>query len=847
MIQGGLSSEEARKRFSQLGPNVIQRKRGRGAWRLLWNQFASPLTLLLLLVAVISFGLGFLPSQDPHVLDTVLIILVVLISALLGFVQDYQAERAIESIQALAASRVLVVRDGVEQELPSAELVPGDVVLLSAGEAVPADARVVSTLALSVNEAPLTGESLEVHKQTGNEVFLGTFVMAGEAVVEVVETGLRTRMGAIASKLETIDGTRTPFELELDRMVRQVSRWMLLLALLVFLLAYVRFGAYEAILMAIALAVAAVPEGLPAVVALTLALGAKRMSRRQAVVRRMSATESLGSVNVICTDKTGTLTQNDMRVTWVWTTEEALDWGVESRTESEAILATLEAGLLASGVRMGEENGVPTYLGDSTEIALAKAAHVANIFQDGTERGGVLERELPFTSERKMSSRVYTKEEGQVLYAKGAIEVILPRCTHVLQKGKVVVWTEDERTEALRVLNEAAGRGLRMIACAKRIIDASVDAGHIEEQLVFLGAEGMQDPLHEGVPGAIAEAHEAGIRVIMITGDSPQTALAIAKEAGIPTTGVVLGSELDVMDDAELGEKLEGGMNVFARVSPFHKLRILELLQKEARVVMTGDGVNDALALKRADVGVAMGLRGTDVAKESSDVILTDDNFVSIIAAIREGRTIFDNIQKFVNYLFTSNLAETFSIVVLLFIGTSGTLPLLPIQLLWVNLLTDGLPALALGVDPSRPGVLSRPARPKGAPLLDRSLLWTIGSVGVLKGSVLVGVYVFVERVSGGDVARTALFTGFVLYEFVRIGVIRAQEHLSWHANPWLLLALLGSVGLQLLVLFTPLRSVLQAVPLTGVAWVTLVCGAGVTYGLALGVTKMITRRFPIS
>ncbi len=834
----GLSLAEAQRLLAAHGPNEIRRTQGGDAWRILWEQVHSPLVLVLLGAAAVALFSSYVQGETGGMVDAALIFAIVALSVLAGFIQDYHAEKTVESLRRMAAPQATVRRAGKEMRIPAREVVPGDIVLLEAGDVIPADGTLLVSEHLSVDESALTGESRHIEKKAGEEVYKGTTVQMGHGEMHALRTGMETKIGAIAASLQDITQEASPFQKEIRGLARIIIVFIAGLIALTFVFALRKFGFFEALLFSVSLAVAAIPEGLPAVLAVVLALGAQAMVKKRALVRRLGAVESMGEVEVVCTDKTGTLTKNEMDVVEVYGEGFA---GVAAAPLSAARQLYL-CGALCNNVReiAGEET---TYEGSQTEIAVYRYTR-RQLPPDAVEEFR-REDEKPFTHERKiMSVRVVQESTGVAyLYTLGAPEVVLAKCAAVrLEDGTTMPLTDEKRKALEAVYNGYAARALRVLAAAyKRTEEGGIE----EENLVWLGFFVMTDPPRAGVRQALRDLYAAHIRVVMLTGDYPVTAAAVAREIGLQSRGVVVGEEIDAMDDATLARTLREGCNIYARISPFHKLRILrQLRRRHHSVAMTGDGVNDALALKQADVGVAMGHRGTEVAREASDIILLDDHFATIRDAIREGRRAMDNIKKFINYLAVSNLAE----VGVLFLATvffSFTAPVLsPLQILWINFITDGMPAIALGLDPARRDVLRRAPR-AGRPLIDRKLRWQIGLIGAKKIVILLATFLLVWYWEGFAMAATALFTGFILYEFVRIATIRAQEHMPLWTNRWLLGALAVSLLLQLAVLYTPLARWFGVVPLSAAAWLVLAGGVVVGYFLARWIVWGIERLLP--
>ncbi len=831
----GLSSEEAEKRLKKYGENEIKREKRVDTLKIFVSQFTSPLIIILILAAIVSWVIGFIPGQDSNIIDTILIFIIVLASGLSGFFQDYKAEKTIEALQEIATPESKVMRDGKEAKIKITEIVPGDLLILEEGDVVPADCKIVKVFNLEVDESTLTGESDSVKKKVNEEIFKGTYITSGYSEAVVLKTGMNTKIGNIAGKLQEIKEEKTPFQNEISSFSKKVLYSISAVIVLIFILSLLKYDLYQSVLTAISLAVAAIPEGLPAVLVLVLAIGAKVMTNKKALVRKLNVVESVGAVDIICTDKTGTLTENEMAVVKVFVDKKTFDVIKIAKEEGKKLKQILLVGSLCNNSKLSyDENNEKVYFGDQTEIALKK---IADRFLDEKEDYRKV-GEVSFNSKRKMMSSVYKKGKKFYLFSKGAPEVLLDKCDRIYFEGRVLKMTASMKKEILKKNEEFSSQALRVLGFAFK---DSLKEDYQEKNLIWTGLQAMIDPPRKEVKQAIKECHTAGIKIVVMTGDNPLTAKAVADEIGLKNKMVITGSEIDKLSDTELAKKLKK-TPIFARVSPFHKLRILEILKKDYRVAMTGDGVNDSLALKKADVGISMGVRGTDVAKQASDIILLDDNFATIVDAVKEGRRSFDNIRKFINYLFVSNLAE----VGVLFLATlflSLDKPILiPIQILWINLLTDGLPALALGVDPARPNIMKEPPRKKKEGIINKRLAWLIGAIGVKKIIILLATFLLIESVFGAEQARTTLFTGFILYEFVRIGTIRSQEKLGWLDNKWLLAALVFSVLLQLLVVYSPLNSYFHIVPLNIHSWVVLIGGVIVGYLSAIILTKIITK-----
>ena len=761
----GLSAAEAAVRLDAHGPNELQETISRPAWKMLVAQFIEPMILILIAAAILSFSLG-------DITEGIAILAIVILFGVLGFIQEYRAEKAMAALRQMSSPVVRVRRDGSLLEIPARELVPGDIVLLEAGNIVPADLRLLEVVNLGVMEAALTGESEAVKKQIEalpdeklplgdrrNLVFMGTIIAHGRGTGIVAETGMRTELGKIAGMIQDIDEGRTPLQRKLAQVGKHLSIAGLGAALAILAIGMMRGEKFtDMLLTAVSLLVAVVPEGLPAVITATLALGGRRMLKRHALIRKLPAVETLGAVTVICTDKTGTLTENRMTVTRLHTLHRALSLAADpaepslpsAEDEPEIAPLLLSASLCNDAHLVFEESGKPPrMIGDPTETALLVAAERFGIATQSL--GDELPRiaEFPFDSDRKRMATLHRGDEGDyplpdamaapVLAAvKGSPDGLAKLATHVLDQGRIVPLTDEIRLKFHGDNERMANDGIRVLGIAFRRFNAppaALSKAHdIESDLVFCGLIGMMDPPREAVRDAVAGSHSAGIRTIMITGDHPLTAAAIARNLRLSPEGkepsLMTGAELAAISGADLEKRAEH-ITVYARVSPEDKLRIVTALQNRGHIVaMTGDGVNDSPALKRAEIGVAMGITGTDVAKESSKMVLLDDNFATIVAAIEEGRIIYDNLVRFIKYSFGGNLGK---VLVMMFapLAGIGAMALRPLHLLWLNLLTDGLMGLGLGLEPAETDVMSRPPRKPDAPILDRSTIVHVGWMGV--------------------------------------------------------------------------------------------------------------------
>jgi Ca2+-transporting ATPase len=826
--QRGLQEDAVAERREKAGWNELTAEAGVPLWRRVMAQLADALVLLLLGASAVSAVVWYVERETPYPYEALVILIIVVLNAGLSLFQEGKAEQALAALRAMAAPEVTVLRDGAPRRVPNRDVVPGDVLVLEEGDLVAADARLLECVGMRALEAALTGESEPVEKQLEpveeaaglgdrtNMVFAGTAVSMGHARAMVTATGMETELGRIAGMLRTTEKQLTPLQRELDRTGKQLGVAVLVIAALMVGTLLLVEGIQSAkqvvqvLLFGVALAVAAAPEGLAAVVTVVLAMGVTRMARRGAIVRKLPAVETLGSATVICTDKTGTLTRNEMTVR-----------ALETATGKEEP-ALLLASVLANNASVVDEKDGRRYLGDPTEVALLVAAERGGVDVAAARAKFPRVGEVPFTSERKRMSTEHEGPAGRVGYAKGAVGRILESCTQELVGDAAVPLTETRRAAILAKTEELAAKALRVLAVA---------TGPGETALTFLGLAGMMDPPREEAKAAVAEARSAGIRPVMITGDHPATAMAIAREVGIAENPkVVTGAELD--------REFVAGADVYARVNPEHKLRIVQALQATGAVVaMTGDGVNDAPALKAADIGIAMGKAGTDVAKQAADLILTDDNFATIVAAVAEGRAVFDNIRKFLRYLLSSNAGEVmtvfFGVVLARHMGLEGdhgfVLPLLATQILWINLVTDGAPALALGADPAGPDLMARSPRPAGAGVIDRrmgygivitGLVMAAGTLAVLDASMPGG---FIAGTGSLAYGRTMAFTTLVIFQIFNALNCRSDERSAFDglfANRWLWGATVASVALHVLVIYVPvLRTAFSTVPLSGADW----------------------------
>jgi Ca2+-transporting ATPase len=871
--QRGLSEDESRARLESYGKNELTAEKAVPAWRKFLAQFQNVLVILLLIAAAISAGLWLYERESAMPYEALAIFAVVLLNAVMGYIQESRAEDAVAALRQMSAAHANIVRDAARQSIPATEVVPGDLILIEEGDTIPADARLIQSTALQTAEASLTGESLPVSKDTlpiteqvglgdrHNMIFSGTAATYGRGRAVVVATGMQTQMGRIAGMLKEAPAETTPLQKELARVGKLLGIIVVVIAVVmiatIILVEDVRgFAAlFDVLILGVALAVAAVPEGLPAVVTAVLSLGVQRMAKRNAIVRHLAAVETLGSANVIASDKTGTLTKNEMTVVAVVTASGRVNlsgtgYAPEGQVSQEgraiagdtqgvidgALRIELERALAvadrANNAVLQERDGRWTVQGDPTEGALVVAARKAGLEDEALNARFERVGEVPFSSERKLMTTIHTdaEQERLLVFTKGAPNVLLALCSHELVGHERRSLTDERQAGIVKVNDDLAGEALRTLGVAFRSLPAdALEVDEVDERfehdLVFAGLIGMIDPPRAEAKDAVARAKAAGIRPIMITGDHPVTAAVIAAELGIVENGrAVTGAELEKSSDETLSQTIKE-VSVYARVNPEHKLRIVKALQREGAIVaMTGDGVNDAPALKTADIGVAMGITGTDVSKEAADIVLADDNFASIVAAVEEGRAIFSNIRKFLRYLLSSNIGEVmtmfFGVLLADVIGLTAAgsgavvMPLLATQILWINLVTDGAPALALGVDPAGAGTMNKPPRPRGEGVITRQMWLGIFFVGAVMGAGT--LFVLDASLPGGFVegsgdlryAQTMAFTTLVLFQSFNVFNARSDERSAFRglfSNRWLWLAIIVSVALQAVVVYLPL------------------------------------------
>ncbi|CCB87796.1 cation-translocating P-type ATPase [Simkania negevensis] len=856
-LENGLTNEIAAERLKEYGSNVLPEAKPPSLILLFLNQFSNFIVWLLIAAAIIS---GVLNEW----IDAIAIAVIIVLNGIIGFVQELSAQKSISALKKLSIPTCKVMRNGNLITIETKNLVPGDLVILEAGDIIPADGRIVDYIQLSTQEAILTGESNPVHKISApisdekmaigdrkNMGFMGTIISTGKRSLIVTETGGSTELGKIASLLRTQEKQLTPLQIKLQKLGHKLVFFCLGIVGVVFLIGYLKgFSFVDLLLISTSLAVAAIPEGLPAIVTITLAIGVRKMAKRRALIRKLPSVETLGCSTVICTDKTGTLTKNELCVKKIWTNEEWIevsgtgydpegDFVLQSKkiefTSDPSFMKLLEIGMLCNNASLTYSEGDWKIVGDPTEAALLVLGKKGHLEKEGLDKSHPFITEIPFDSERKRMSVVRSSDQGKVLYAKGAPDIIVDLCDKILFQGNTIELNESHRARIVEANQELASKALRVLALAFRELPEEHQSSEsIEEKLIFVGLIGMIDPPRPEAKEAMTHSEEAGIFPVMITGDHKDTATAIGAELGLSKEKLqaVTGKELDNWDENKLEENLTHTC-IYARVSAEHKLRIVKAWKRKGEVVgVTGDGVNDAPAMKEADIGIAMGIKGSDVAKETADMIVTDDNFASIVQAIEEGRGIYDNILKFVNYLLSSNMAELliiFAGIALGFKDAQGNpfLSLMPVQLLFLNLLTDGFPAIAFAMDPTDPQAMKKPPRRPNEQILSVHTFFRLFLISVVIAIGTLGACHFGLRESAKH-AQTMALTTLVVVELVRVQMVRMPYHISFFSNRWLLMALGSSLLLQVAVVYLPpLQKVLGTVALGLIDW-------GVILGIAV-------------
>lgn len=882
----GLTQEEAAKRLAQYGPNELVEKEKISPWKIFLEQFKSILIIILLIAIVLSAIVG-------DIKESIVIAIIVIMASGLGFIQEYRAERAIEALKKMAAPLASVIRDGREKEIPAKELVPGDIIFLRAGNKVPADCRLIEAVNLKIDEASLTGESIPIEKtiepleveldvaERRNMAYMGTVVVYGRGKGIITATGMETEFGRIARLLQEVKAERTPLQINLDRLGKLIGLGAIALCLILAFIGIMRgHGFLEMLIWGVSLAVAAVPEALPAVVVIGLAIGVRSMAKRNALIRKLSAVETLGCTTFICSDKTGTLTQDQMTVRQIYVNEAMIEIsgaGYEPKGEfllnnqnispedNPALQKLLQIGVLCNDASLYQDNSKWNIRGDPTEGSLLVVAAKAKISADELRSKYPRLGEIPFTSERKRMTTIHETDEGKIAYSKGAPEIILASCSHILKNNEERPLTEKDKQNLILLTHDMATKALRVLGFAYKRLNLNkepltssspsfnFEMSDIEQDMVFVGFAGLIDPPRSEAKEAVHLCHQAGIKSVMITGDHKITAEAIARELDILKEGLaVTGSELDKLSDTQFDSIVEK-IEVYARVSPAHKLRVVEALAKKGHVVaMTGDGINDAPALKKADIGVAMGITGTDVTKEAADMILLDDNFASIVAAVEEGRAVFSNIKKYLMYLLSSNIGEILVMAVAILFGPLiglpyGAIPLVAIQILFVNLVTDGLPAIALAVDPPDPDIMHQKPRPRGQGIFTKPVTFLIFIGGLWSCLVNVGIFKWALD-SGRSMAEAQglCFISLILIQFFKAYNFRSEKHsifkIGFFANKWLNLSIVGEILLLLIIIYWPsLHEPFRTFSLSLSDWLRVIIMAGSIFPV-MEISKLLIR-----
>lgn len=846
----GLADLEAQKRLSQFGLNQLHEKASLQWYHVFLRQFTNLLIIILFIAALISLLLG-------EVTNAIAIILIVLLNGVLGAIQEWKAETAIQSLKKMLSHHCKVIRNDQLKIIDTIYLVPGDIVLLESGDRVPADLKLLQAVNLHCDESSLTGESIPIHKNTDlikketpissqlNMAWMGTTVVNGSGRGLVVATGMQTEFGQIARLASSIHRSPTNLQNKLSQLAKMLAILAIGVSTFITFIGISTGKTFTHMFMeGVALAVAAVPEGLPAVVTITLAIGIHTMARRRALLRFLQAAETLGATSVICTDKTGTLTKNEMTVTQIWTLNShykvsGVGYDLNGKIFKENVpvepqnIQDLKAlfitGQLCNHAQLSINTTENKIIGDPTEGALLVVAAKAGLLSNPNAE---LIAEFSFNSTRKRMSVVAESDDQYFIHVKGATEVLINYCQSIYQGTTRIPLTDALRSKILKALHTMAQQGLRTLALATKTLPINIELTeqNVESELIFLGIVGIIDPPREQVKDSLELAQRAGIQVLMVTGDAADTALAIAKQIGLKSNLAITGSEIDKMSDEELSQAIDEGA-LFARTIPDHKMRIVKLLQAQEHIVaMTGDGINDAPALKQADVGIAMGIRGTDVAKAAADMILTDDDFSTIVGAVQEGRRQYANIQKFVRYLLSSNIGEVLAIFINIVIG--GPLILLPVQILWINLVTDGLTAITLGLEKAEPDLMTRPPQPVHAPILDKKGVMLLLGLGLYIGLATLWVFQYYLNIgeSGNHLllANTMAFSGIVIFEKMNIFNFRSLKAplytIGMFSNKWLLLAISITVLLQICAVYHPLlQQALGTTALRFSDWVVII------------------------
>ena len=869
----GLTSDEAKQRLEKFGPNVIESSNKKSLAKKIIEQIADPMVILLVLASIVSAFTG-------DTVEAVIIIAIVVINAIMSIIQEGRAEDSVAALQKMSSPEATIIRDGGRKKVKAEELVPGDIVIIETGDIIPADMRLLESSNLQIDESSLTGESVAVEKDSSiefdsevgigdrdNFAFSSSIVTYGHGKGLVTATGSETEIGKIATSLESVEAKDTPLQKQLKKLSKLLAILVVIVCILVFVVGYFRsnMDMLENFMVAVSLAVAAIPEGLTAVVTIVLSIGMNRMAERKAIVKNLLSVETLGSTTVICSDKTGTLTQNEMTITKVYTNGDEFEVegsGYEPKgdirdskgeviNDHDQIKLLMTIASLCNDANLIRENDTYKITGDPTEGAMLTFSEKWNINQENLNEKHPRLEEIPFDSTRKMMTTFHEMDGKNYGYTKGAPDVVIDKCSKTLVNGEIVDFTDDLKKKALEVNTSLASQALRVMAYSFKPMETlytEITSENIEHDMVFVGLTGMIDPPRPEAKAAVKECHASGIDVVMITGDYFETALAIAKELGIATSRdqAMQGSDLNDKTEAEIREIVKT-KRIFARVSPENKVQLVKALQQNGEIVaMTGDGVNDAPAIKNADIGISMGITGTDVAKDTADMILVDDNFATIVNAVEEGRVIFSNIKKFVSFLLSCNIAEVLIVFLSILFGLPS--PLTPIQLLWLNLVTDAFPALALGVEPAEPGIMEEdPRDPNSSIISGRTRTDLIAqsifiTVAVLAAYVVGLKFIFPDSIEG---AHTMVFATLITSELLRAFSIRSNKftlkELGFGSNPQLIKATLLSFALLLLVMYVPvLRDLFEVVSLT---WEWLPVLALALIPLVLGEVAKVIRR----
>jgi len=856
--RSGLSMNQAAERLQQYGPNELKVKKKTSPIVIFFRQFLSPLIYVLLIAAIISIVV-------EHFIDAWVIMAVLVVNAVIGFLQETRAEKAMEALLQMAAPKAKVRRDGSVRQIPARETVPGDIFLLETGDKVPADARLLEVSNLKINEAALTGESMPVDKHTKplteatvvadrkNIVFMGTIVTYGRATAITVRTGMSTEIGKIATAIQEIKPEKTPLQKSIDKLSKYILLFVLGIVAILITFGFVRGMPWlDIFMLAVAASVSAIPEGLPAVVTVVLAIGMQNMARRNAIIRKLAAVETLGSATVICSDKTGTLTMNEMTVRRLYIADRLIEVTGEGYSpqgefrqngqllnpdSNTSLRLHLRIGALCNDALLTCEKDFCSIYGDPTEGALVVLAAKAGMDKEKLEKGFPRLDEIPFQSEKQYMATLHPQDGvGRVVYLKGSVERVLSFSKYMLTEDAVSPLSDDDAQAIMQTNNELAGQAMRVIATAYVELPADTEElreEYIKGNLVFVGLVGMADPPREEAKEAIKLCKQAGIKVVMITGDNKITAESVAHQLNLPPGKAVIGTELQQMSDEELSHRIED-ISVFARIEPLHKLRIVNAFKSLGHTVaMTGDGVNDAPALKSANIGIAMGITGTGVAKEASDMVLTDDNFATVVSAVDEGRAIFNRLRNVVFFLLSTNFGELLALI--LCVGFIGKAPLLPLQIIWVNLVTDTATGIPLGLEPKFGDELKQPPRHPKVGLLFPGLILRITFMATLMGVGIFLIFNWAQARMSLDEARTVAFCTMVTFEWFRSFSARSDEHtvrkLGLLSNRWLVITISMAILLQLAVVYLPFMQVaLSTVPIGIDRWAIAVLAGGSLY-----------------